>query len=53
MGERESTVARRQRCWPGDALAVSAARAWGMMHVKCIHDLCSLLSHILSYLIVL
>jgi hypothetical protein len=24
-----------------------------LMHVKCIHDLCSLLSHILSYLIVL
>jgi hypothetical protein len=23
-----------------------------MMHVKCIHDLCSLLSHILIYLIV-
>jgi hypothetical protein len=23
-----------------------------LMHVKCIHDLCSLLSHILSYLIV-
>jgi hypothetical protein len=24
-----------------------------MMYVKCIHDLCSLLDHILSYLIVL
>jgi hypothetical protein len=39
----------RSRRWYGHVRSYQ----WSPMHVKCIHDLCSLLVHILSYLIVL